>query len=197
MGRRLVAASVVLLRQVALSLLHLQKHDATVPKQCLTAHPRAEVELQPCVSHRVHEWQEECIAGGHEDALQPASRVGVQALQTARALCRERHLYARVRHQNVDKRLAPSNAAVWREHVTATDAAHSDASALAAHATTLRSRNQWIARSSRRWNVRRGFFKAGERLPLETRRAKAAFPFPFRAHAEKRGPKNGPQNRLP
>ena len=134
------------LRKDALSLLHSQKHDATVTVRFLTAHPRAKVQLQPCTSHGVHEWEEERIAGGHEDPLQPASRVGVQALKTARAFCRERHLFAAVRHQNVGKGLARSNAAVWREHVTARGAAHSDASAPAAHATTLRSRNQWIAR---------------------------------------------------
>ena len=86
----------------------------------------------------------------------------------------------------MQKGLAPSNAAVWREHITAADAADARACAAPAHATTLRSRNQWIARWSRRWNIRRGFFKPGERLPLDTRRAKAAFPSPF-AQTQKKG----------
>ena len=116
--------------------------------------------------------------------MQPASRLGVQALKTARAFRRERQLFPFVRHQNV---LAPSNTALWREHVTARVPADTDAAAPGAHARTLRSRNEWIARWSRRWNVRRGFFKAGERLPLETRRATAAFALPFGTPAEKRG----------
>ena len=42
------------------------------------------------------------------------------------------------------------------------------------------------------WNVRRGFFKTGERLPLETRRATAAFALPFATPAEKRVQKTDP-----
>ena len=134
---------------------------------------------------------------GKEDPLQPASRLGVQALKTARAFRRERQLFAWARHQNVEKGLAPSNTALWREHVTARVPADTDASAPSAHARALRSRNQWIARWSRCWNVRRGFFKAGERLPLETRRAKAAFALPSGTPAEKgvqkTEPKSGPR----
>jgi hypothetical protein len=121
---------------------------------------------------------------GGEDPLQPASRLGVQALKTARAFRRERQLFSFVRHQNV---LAPSNAALWREHVTARVPADTDAAVPGAHARALRSSNQWIARWSRRWNVRRGFFKAAERLPLEAPRATAAFALPFGTPAEKRG----------
>ena len=184
----------VLRRKVALSLLHLQKRDATVAVRFPTGHPRAKVQLQPCTSHRVHEWEEECIVGGHEDPLQPASRVGVQALKTARAFCRERHLFAWVRHQNVDKGLAPSNAAVWREHVTAPDAAHSDASAPAAHATTLRSRSQWIARWSRRWNVRRGFLKTLCTSSAGNATGEGRISVPLRsAHGKKKGSKKRTQ----
>ena len=115
-------------------------------------------------------------------------------MKTARAFRRERQLFAWARQQNVEKGLAPSNTALWREHVTARVPADTAAAAPGAHARTLRSRNEWTAPWSRRWNVRRGFFKAGERLPLETRRAKAAFALPFGTPAEK-GPEDGPKNR--
>ena len=89
-----------------------------------------------------------------------------------------------------------SFATQW-SHVTRAAPRAADAAAASAHARTLRSRSQSIARWSRQWNARRGFFKAGERLPLETRRAKAGFLSPSR-HNEKRGvQKNGPQNRPP
>jgi hypothetical protein len=180
-------------RRAALSFLQLQQHDASDAVRFLLAEPAATVDVHPCVSKKVHEWEEECVAVGGEDPLQPASRLCVQALKTARAFRRERQLFAWVRHQNEEKGLAPSNTALWREHVTARVPADTDAAAPGAHARTLRSRNQWIARWSRRWNVRRGFFKAGERLPLETRRA--AFALPFGTPAEKRGPENRPKNR--
>ena len=67
----------VLRRKVALSLLHLRKHDATVAVQCLLAQPGTKLPLQPCKSERVHEWEEERVAAGHEDPLQPASRDGL------------------------------------------------------------------------------------------------------------------------
>ena len=113
------------------------------------------------------------------------------------AFCRERHLFAWACDQNVQKGLASTNAAVSREHVTAPDPAETHASAPAAHARTLRSRNDRIARWSRRRNARRGFFKAGERLPVEARRTKAAFPVAFGAASEKGGPENGPKKRPP
>ena len=113
------------------------------------------------------------------------------------AFCRERHLFAWACDQNVQKGLASTNAAVSREHVTAPDPAETHASAPAAHARTLRSRNDRIARWSRRRNARRGFFKAGERLPVEARRTKAAFPVAFGAASEKGGPESGPKKRPP
>ena len=50
-------------------------------------------------------------------------------------------------------------------HVTRAAPRAADACAAPAHASALRPRSQSIARWPRRWNVRRGFFKAGERLP--------------------------------
>ena len=115
---------------------------------------------------------------------------------TARAFCRELELVAWARHQNDHKGLAPSNAALWRERVTRAEPREAEASGAPAHARTLRSRNQWTACWPRRWSVRRGFFKAGERLPLETRRATARF-FHVPTNGKKRGPENGPQSRPP
>ena len=113
------------------------------------------------------------------------------------AFCRERHLFAWACEQNVEKGLASTNAAVSREHVTAPDPAETHASAPAAHARTLRSRSDRIARWSRRRNARRGFFKAGERLPVEARRTKAAFPVAFGAASEKGGPETDPNKKRP
>ena len=180
---------------VAVALLHLQHQDATLAVQYLLQHPPEAVAAPECNAETVHAWEAQRVAAGHEDPLEPASTPGRTALKIARAFCRERQLFTWVREQNVQKGLAPSNAAVWREHITAGDATNTRATAAPAHARTLRSRNQWIARWSRRWNIRRGFFKPGERLPLETRRTKAAFPCPCEQTRKKGDPKNGPQKR--
>ena len=153
--------------------------------------------VQPCASDTLHQWEEERAAGDDEDPVEPQSKVGVRALRTARAFCREMELLAWVRRPRVHKGLAPNNAALWRERVTRAEPREAEAFGAPEYGRTLRSRNQWTARWSRRWNARRGFFKAGERLPLETRRAKARFFCRVPTNGKKRGPENGPQSRPP
>jgi hypothetical protein len=115
-------------------------------------------------------------SGNNSGVTVRAGHKVMRALHMAAAFCREDQLFCWVRQQSIQKGLAPSNAAVWRQHTApALPGARRHAPAAASHATTQRTRNQWILRWSRRWNVRRGFFKAGERVPIETRQAKAEF----------------------
>ena len=100
--------------------------------------------------------------------INPLSARGLRALRDARKFLAESSLYSWVRAQNKNKGLAPSSGALWRQW--SGQDANSD---IAARAKTRRSRSQWLGRWGRRWSVMRGRFKQGDRLPLETLRAKA------------------------
>ena len=100
--------------------------------------------------------------------INPLSARGLRALRDARKFLAESSLYSWVRAQNKNKGLAPSNGALWMQW--SGQDANSD---IAARAKTRRSRSQWLGRWGRRWSVMRGRFKQGDRLPLETLRAKA------------------------
>jgi len=166
----------LLAEKVAVCLLHLHENDATVAVRFLLAQPHMRDNVASSTAAAVHTWDEQRRATGQEDPLEPVSPLGLKALHMAAAFCREDQLFSWVRQQNIEKGLAPSNAALWRQHTAPpVPGTRARAPAAAANATTLRTRNQWILRWSRRWNVRRGFFKAGERVPVETRQAKAEF----------------------
>ena len=100
--------------------------------------------------------------------LNPLSARGQRALRDARKFLAELSLYTWVRAQNKNKGLAPSSGALWMQW--SGQDANSD---IAARAKTRRSRSQWLGRWGRRWSVTQGRFKEGDRLPLETLRAKA------------------------
>ena len=100
--------------------------------------------------------------------LNPLSARGLRALRDARKFLAELSLYDWVRVQNKTKGLAPSSGALWMQW-SGQDAN----SEIPARAKTRRSRSQWLARWGRRWSVTQGRFKQGDRLPLETLRAKA------------------------
>ena len=108
--------------------------------------------------------------------LNPLSARGQRALRDARKFLAEFSLYTWVRAQNKNKGLAPSSGALWMQW--SGQDANSD---IAAGAKSRRSRSQWLGRWGRRWKVTQGRFKQGDRLPLETLRAKApnlALPLP-------------------
>ena len=100
--------------------------------------------------------------------LNPLSSRGQRALRDAHKFLAELSLYSWVRAQNKNKGLAPSNGALWMQW--SDQSANSD---IATRAKTRRSRSQWLSRWGRRWTVTQGRFKQGDRLPLETLRAKA------------------------
>ena len=132
--------------------------------------------------------------------LNPLSARGLRALRDARKFLAEFSLYSWVRAQNKNKGLAPSSGALWMQW-SGQDANFD----IAARTKTRRSRSQWLGRWGCRWSVMQGRFKQGDRLPLETLRAKArnvTLPAPQkvtpRAHfwgkggAQIPGPKRGP-----
>ena len=100
--------------------------------------------------------------------LNPLSARGQRALRDARKFLAEFSLYTWVRAQNKNKGLAPSSGALWMQW--SGQDANPD---IAARAKTRRSRSQWLGRWGLRWRVTQGRFKQGDRLPLETLRAKA------------------------
>ena len=159
---------------MAVCLLRLHENDAALAVRFLLTQPHMRDNVTCSAAAAMHTWEEQRRAAGHEDPLEPVSRLGLKALHMAAAFCREDQLFSWVRQQNIEKGLAPSNAALWRQHTAPpVPGTRARAPAATTHATTLRTRNQWILRWSRGWNVRRGFFKAGERVPIETRQAKA------------------------
>ena len=58
-------------RKVALSLVHMQRHDAMVAARFLLAHRQKKDGVQPCASDTLHQWEEDRAAGDAEDPLEP------------------------------------------------------------------------------------------------------------------------------
>ena len=114
-------------------------------------------------------------------------------LATSRAWLRDHGLRDWVYGQNKDKGVAPANEHVWQQNKAwlATD----DAGALRPEKRPRWKRrqiNQWVLRWVARSRVARGAFKDGERLSLETLRAKALMSHPIGKKYDRR-PKTWPQ----
>ena len=121
-----------------------------------------------CSAQSIESQGEALSTEDKELLVNPFSARGLRALKDARKFLAELFLYSWVRDQNKNKGLAPSTGALWMQW--SGQEANSDT---AARAKTRRSRSQWLARWGRRWSVTQGRFKQGDRLPLETLRAKA------------------------
>ena len=70
-------------RNVAVALLHLQHHDATLAVQYLLQHPPESLPAPEYNADTVHAWEAERVAAGHEDPLEPALRQGPRGLDPA------------------------------------------------------------------------------------------------------------------
>ena len=108
------------------------------------------------------------------ELLQPTTKRGQLALEKARKFLMEAKLHSWVRVQNNMKGLAPSNNALWRRCCNEGNGqALPDGVAVLTPITKRRiGKLQWLRRWKQRWNIKSGHFKPGDKLPLETLRAK-------------------------
>ena len=131
------------------------------------------------------------------ELLQPTTKLGQLALLKARKFLREADLHSWVRVQNTQKGLAPSNNALWRRCCSGGNG-QALANSVAEWTPITRKfigRLQWLRRWKQRWNIKSGHFKPGDKLPLETLRAKVhKFPMPERSKSEVSRLKIGSQN---
>ena len=168
---------------------HLRCH-ATVKIACvifaLTA-PRTDVALEFLKFKRrnkpdANEWTEKQLLAQFNEFTTVEKELMLDAndkrwnkhLATAQAWLRDNGLREWVYGQNKDKGVAPANEHVWKQNIAWL--AKDDAGALRPEQPPRwrrRQINQWVQRWASRSRVLRGTFKDGERLPLETLRAKA------------------------
>ena len=204
-----------LLKQQGRKVVHGVRCYATVKVACVILAlmaPQADVALEYIKFKRrnkddAEEWTAETLlhhfheftTAEKESMLDPMHRDWGKYYQQASLWMRERGLRDWVSKQNVDKGVAPANEHVWQQHMASV--AQHDTGALRPDSGARwkrRQRNQWIQRWAKRCQVHKGAFKQGERLSVETQRAKATFgssnatlnPMP----CEKPNPNWGPEN---
>ena len=126
--------------------------------------------------------------------------LGIDIWQQLKVGCETNGLRDWVYRQNTEKGVAPAAEHVWTENMTWLAKDHTGALRPEKRPRwKRRQRNQWVLRWAHRSRVLRGTFKNGERLPLETLRAKAVNPKPTRPKnwqaskntAPKMSPKSG------
>ena len=106
--------------------------------------------------------------------LKPASKIGERALSSASKYLKETAVFEWTHKQNTEKGLAPSYAALRRQHSVDVDRQPNGLQGEPdAAPASERHKRQRVRRWSRRWRVVQGRYKAGLRLPLETLRQKA------------------------
>ena len=129
---------------------------------------------QPWTSSDVLEWSETISAEPSADAaVISAAPSPSTELKAAQQFLLERRMYDWVRHQNEVKGLTPTITDTLVQYGRLAD----DPSAEAESTPLPKTRSgrwKWGKRWTYRWDVGNGDLKAGVRLPLEQRRAKAA-----------------------
>ena len=118
--------------------------------------------------------------------LHPVTPAGLRAVAAARQYLVEHGLVQWVAHQNLTKGIAPTAAVAAQELVTPSAPLGLVTPSAPRAWTTAKHERQWVRRWSRRFNLQRGCFKVGPRLPLAASRLKAALPANGRRRFQKR-----------
>ena len=148
------------------------RSDAVLAAQFVSQWPRRPEDAKTWSAADIEERGSALYSDRKDELLRPSTARGERALADAQKFLAELSLVSWVREQNDEKGLAPSRPAIWRRW--AGDGADRIACPnVCTDGTQLRGRNQWMLRWARRWRVVQGRFKQGDRLPLETFRAKA------------------------
>ena len=109
-----------------------------------------------------------------ERLLAPVTPEGLRAVAAARQYLVEHGLVQWVAHQSVTKGIAPTAAVAAQELVTPSAPLGLVTPSAPRAWKTAKHERQWVRRWSRRFNLQRGCFKVGPRLPLAASRLKAA-----------------------
>ena len=161
-------------QQVAVCLYQLQGGDISLARAYLQQKMgRASVHGTEALQKAIVAWRDAAASNRSADILPPTEGSSTRALARARAFEREATLVGWVRQQNEDKGLAPSTQNTLA-HDLLLRSTEVEGYAAAHGQMSSRGRRKWIRRWAKRWQVTRGTFKPGLRLPLEERRAKVS-----------------------
>lgn len=109
--------------------------------------------------------------------LRPVTAEEQRCYQKASDWIREQRARDWVTEQNVSKGLAPGNKHLWAKMLALEEQDENRGRTLPhlKHIVKLRSKNQWLHRWAKRCRIRKGRFKDGEKLEVESLQAKAGW----------------------
>ena len=161
--------------RVALALQALAPDDEAAAREYVTTVIGASRSRTCIHGSNFAAWLKDHMEAGLEPVLSPTTDLGKRALQRARQFLEERALHAWVRDANQSKGLAPKGKNIWREYRrSAGDQLHWIAVRCGKGTEkAARARQQWVRRWARRWTIRKGQFKAGDRMSAAELESKA------------------------